>query len=117
MELEKRLTPLFDLTTQIQDPQIKAIFIELFNIIEELASENRTLKKENQQLRDEVNRLKGENGKPDIKPNRRHSENISSEKERNKKKGWKKSAKKSRIPIDNRVHCPIDKNLCLLGYC
>jgi len=110
MELEKRLTPIFDLTTQVQDSQIKAIFIELFTIIEELASENRTLKKENQQLRDEVNRLKGENGKPDIKPNRRHSENISSENERNEKKGWKKSARKSWIPIDNRVHCPIDKN-------
>lgn len=110
MELEERLTPLFNLTTQIQDSQIKAIFNELFTIIEELASENKTLKKENQQLRDEVNRLKGENGKPDIKANRRGSENISSEKEREEKKDWKKTAKKSRIPIDNKVHCSIDKS-------
>jgi len=35
MELKKKLSPLFDLTTRIQDPQIKASFIELFNIIEE----------------------------------------------------------------------------------
>ncbi|MBN1604408.1 MAG: transposase [Chitinispirillaceae bacterium] len=43
-------------------------------------------------------------GKSDI------ARNISSEKERNKKKKWKKNAKKSQIPVDETVHCPIDKS-------
>lgn len=109
MELEKKLSPLFDLTSQIQDPQLKTAFIELFNIIEELVSQNKMLKEENQRLRDEVNRLKGEHGKPDIKPNRRGTKNISSEKERGEKREWKKKAKKSQMHIDTTVHCPIDK--------
>jgi Transposase IS66 family len=109
MEFEKTF-PLFELAAGIQDPQIKTAFMTLFNIIEELASRNKMLVEENQRLHDEINRLKGEHGKPDIKPNRRDSENISSEKERNKKKEWKKNAKKSHIPIDNTVKCPIDKS-------
>jgi hypothetical protein len=67
------------------------------------------LKEENQRLRDEVNRLKGEHGKPDIKPNKGVSKNISSEKERRENKEWKKQAKKSHMHIDTTVHCPIDK--------
>ncbi len=110
MELEKKLSPLFELTTHIQDPQIKGAFVEIFNIIEELILRNKMLEEENQRLRDEINRLKGEHGKPDIKSNRRSTQNISSEKERKKKKKWKKKAKKYQISIDNKVHCPIDKD-------
>lgn len=110
MEFEKKLSSLAEFTTKIQDPQINTVFIELLNIIEELDSRNKMLQQENQQLRDEINRLKGEHGKPDIKPNRRSTENISSENERNKKKKWKKTAKKSHIPVDTTVHCPIDKS-------
>jgi cell division protein FtsB len=36
-------------------------------MVEELAQANGELRKENQELRDEVARLKGEQGKPDIK--------------------------------------------------
>lgn len=111
MEPEQTLSNLFQLIAGIQDQQIKTAFTTLFNIIEELNSRNKILVEENQQLRDEINRLKGEHGKPDIKPNKRTgSENISSERERKKKKKWKKNAKKSQIPIDTTVHCPIDKN-------
>jgi cell division protein FtsB len=71
MELEKNLSTLFLLSSGIQGPQIKAAFIILFNIIEQLASRNKMFVEENQQLRDEINRLNGEHGKPDIKPNNR----------------------------------------------
>jgi len=47
----------------------KTAFEFLINLIEKLSSENRELQKEIQRLRDENNRLKGEQGKPDIKPN------------------------------------------------
>jgi hypothetical protein len=110
MELEKSLLPLFEITTQIQDPHIKKVINELFNIIEELALRNKKLEEENQRLRDEINRLKGEHGKPTIKPNIRSTNAISSEKERHKSQGHNKQAKKSTIPIDNTVHCTIDKN-------
>ena len=45
----------------------QAIVKKLLNIIERLAGENKTQKIELQELRDEINRLKGEQGKPDVK--------------------------------------------------
>jgi hypothetical protein len=54
----------------------------LLNLLEELASENARLRQENQMLKDEINRLKGEQGKPEIKANIRKDGNISSEQER-----------------------------------
>ncbi|MCP4252427.1 MAG: hypothetical protein GY775_03265, partial [Candidatus Scalindua sp.] len=47
---------------------IKVIVQHLSNLIEALNKENIVLKAENQKLKDEINRLKGEKGKPDIKP-------------------------------------------------
>ena len=40
----------------------KQAIVRLFNLVEELAVENRQLRQEKQQLRDEINRLKGEQG-------------------------------------------------------
>lgn len=45
-------------------------------------AENTALRQERQQLRDEVNRLKGEQGQPDVKPNRSRQPVLSSEQER-----------------------------------
>ncbi|MGD9202470.1 MAG: transposase [Chitinispirillia bacterium] len=109
MELEKQLSSLCDITEQIQDLQVKNAFIVLLNIVEELYAENKTLKMENQALKDEINRLKGEQGKPTIKPNRKKSRDISSEKERKRRKRWKKKAKKLNIPIDDTVACKMNK--------
>ena len=53
----------------IQDlPAARAAICHWLNLVESIAQENRALKAENQSLRDEINRLKGEQGKPDIKP-------------------------------------------------
>ena len=41
----------------------------LYNLVEDLASDNTRLREENQTLKDEINRLKGEQGKPEFKPN------------------------------------------------
>lgn len=108
MELEKRLAKLNDLCEKVTDPLAKTIFEEFFNIIEELYTHNKVLENKNQQLRDEINRLKGEQGKPSIRPNTRDKKNISSETERHNKREWKKHAKKANIPIDDTVHCVID---------
>ena len=53
--------------TAIQDEKAREGYIILLNLVEELKSENGRLCAENQRLRDEINRLKGEQGKPTIK--------------------------------------------------
>ena len=56
-------------TTDFNDPDaVKAILNHLSNLVEALYQENLALKAENQRLKDEINRSKGEKGKPDIKP-------------------------------------------------
>ncbi|MES0336242.1 MAG: hypothetical protein SFH39_07795 [Candidatus Magnetobacterium sp. LHC-1] len=69
------------------DVEVKNGVYLLYNLIEDLSSTNRDLQVENQKLRDEINRLKGEQGKPNVKPKNNGSKegnkNISSEKERN----------------------------------
>lgn len=49
--------------------EVKACIITLFNVIEKLVTENAQLREQNQLLKDEINKLKGEKGKPNIKPN------------------------------------------------
>ncbi len=49
----------------------------LLNLVETLSADLRTAQEEIQQLRDENNHLKGELGKPDIKPNRQPSSESS----------------------------------------
>ena len=84
----------------------------LLNLVEELAGENRRLRDENQQQRDEINRLKGEQGKPSIKPNKKPAvpaqANYSSERERHKAKGRKKASKVSQIKIDREEVVKVD---------
>ena len=50
--------------SRIQDEQTRELIVRLMNLIEQLAAENRDLRAKNQELRDEINRLKGEQGKP-----------------------------------------------------
>ena len=52
----------------ISDPATREVIRQLLNIIEAQAVEIAALRAENQQLRDEVARLKGGSGKPNIKP-------------------------------------------------
>jgi hypothetical protein len=111
-------------TATISDPQIKKIFTGLFDLVELLASENEKLTIENQQLKNEVNELKGEQGKPDVKPNKRNATNISSEKGRKDGKpgddgkapedsSKKKRNRKPKLPdinIDREHKCEIDQS-------
>lgn len=55
---------------------------ELFNQLEAVMAQHAALRQEVQQLRDEVNHLQGEQGKPDIKPKPPKAGNVSSERER-----------------------------------
>ena len=98
--------------------QAKVILKQFLNMLETLTKENKEQKRLIQELRDEISRLKGEKGKPHIKPNNNNNDNdtqnendLSSNKERKEKKSWKKTGKKNIIKIDKTVECPVDKTL------
>jgi len=91
---------------------------EILNIIEMLCSIIFELQAENQELRDEVMRLKGEKGKPDIKANVQSKEDAEKGREeagkekmdRRKKGDWKKGKKKEKIKIDRVETIKLDKS-------
>ena len=94
----------FDLN-KLQDPdQARECILRLLNLVEEVVAENRALRVELQQLRDENNRLKGEQGRPVIKPPGQPpgggSADHSSERERHKPQARQKSSKVDQIRID-----------------
>lgn len=73
----------------------------LCNIIEKLAKENAEQKIEIQKLKDEINRLKGEKGKPKFKPPKK-PKNSESKLEPPTKKEKPKANKKEQIKIDEK---------------
>jgi hypothetical protein len=102
----------FDPNT-IQDIEgARQAIVQLLNLVEGLASDNRELRDENQRLRDEINRLKGEQGKPKIKPNRPTSPpmatNHSSERERHIGQARKKNRKVERIEVNREEVLKVD---------
>lgn len=82
----------------------------LLNFIEQLSSHLREARAEIQRLRDENNRLKGEQGKPDIKANVvEASKNHSSEKERKKPRNRQEKKKTASIVIDREQVLKVDQ--------
>ena len=89
----------------IQDETIRKQVRQLLNLIEKLSVELRTLREENQTLRDEINHLKGEQGKPNIKANKTvavETSKHSSETERKQKRKRHQSGKKAKTKIDRK---------------
>lgn len=97
---------------KIEEEEVKTSFILLLNLVDNLASEKEELKEENQELKDIINRMKGEHGSPP-KRSEKKAKNISSEKERKKKKEAKKSKKRNRrlkkIEIHREEKCLVRK--------
>jgi regulator of replication initiation timing len=98
----------------IQDvAQARRAIIGLLNLVEDLQASVRELQAEVQRLRDENNHLKGEQGQPDIKPNRRGKQlgpgsDHSSEAERRKPQAWQKGNKLAKITIDREEVLRVD---------
>lgn len=98
---------------QIQNPEgAQQAIIMLLNLVEEVKQENGQLRETIQQLRDEINRLKGEQGKPDIKPGKKKGErnDHSSEKERRKPKKWEKGSKLDKVKVDRKQILHVDRS-------
>ena len=99
--------------TSIQDENTRELVGRLLNLVEKLSADLRDAQVEIQRLRDEVNRLKGEQGKPKIKGNtpKPPAADHSSEKERHKSRQRHKSSKNADIHIDREQKLEVGKAL------
>lgn len=95
---------------QIQDENARELIQRLLNLVEKLSLDLRDAQAENQRLRDEVNRLKGEQGKPKVKGNtsKPPPTDHSSEKERHTSRPRHKSHKTAEIKIDREQEVEVD---------
>lgn len=90
---------------------LKNLIKLLLNVIESQSQTIEELRKENQSLKDEINRLKGEKGKPKILPNVPEKKEDIQSPSVEKKKNWSKSAKKPNIKIDRKEVRYVDKTI------
>jgi prefoldin subunit 5 len=98
---------------EISDKNVAEAFRLLLHIIEELNEEVQALKAELQKTRDELNHLKGEQGKPKF-PVPKQNKDISSENERKTSipRGERKSKEKlSKIKINVTEDCKVDPSI------
>jgi len=94
----------------IKDENARELIRQLLNLVEKLSADLRDAQVENQRLRDEINRLKGEQGKPKIKGNtpKPPPTNHSSENERHQSRQRHKKSKKVEIQIDREQVVEVD---------
>ena len=96
--------------SRIQDAGARECLVRLLNLVEDLAAEARTLRAENQRLRDEIARLKGEQGKPTIPAGTpAGGGDHSSEAERRQPKTRTKRSKKRDLRIDRTEIVRVDR--------
>jgi hypothetical protein len=97
--------------SNIQDESVRQLVVQLLNLVEALSADLRDAQAEIQRLRDENNRLKGEQGKPQIKGNtvKRARVDYSSEQERRQSKPRQKRVKKASLEIHREQALEVDK--------
>jgi hypothetical protein len=117
MDIKKTLSNVDVDTASIQDEKLRTLITRLLNAVEALSKESDELRKKNQQLTDENNRLKGEQGKPSIRPQTGNKDH-SSESLRGKDTGDSDSGKtknpkpkKDDIVTDRIERCDVDKSI------
>jgi Transposase IS66 family len=96
--------------SSLADERARELVQQLLNVLEEVMADLRAAQAENQHLRDELNRLKGEQGAPAIKANTPQPppKDHSSEQERRKPKTWSKGRKADRIALDREQVVQVD---------
>jgi hypothetical protein len=115
MDLEAHFQNLASLNInpdEIENEQYAKAFNSLFAIVEILSKENIAQKEQIQMLRDEINLLKGEQTKPNIRGSKK-KDDISSEQERNQRKPHKNRESNSRIDkieIHQTETCKVDRS-------
>jgi hypothetical protein len=95
----------------ILEEKTRELVKRLLNFIEQLSGRLREAQAENQRLRDENNRLKGEQGKPEIKANGegKAAKDHSSEKERKKPRKRQGKKKQASLVIDREEVLKVDQ--------
>jgi Transposase IS66 family len=83
----------------IEDEGLRQVVLHLMNLVENLHAKVQEQAEEIQRLRDENNRLKGEQGQPKIKANK-PAPHLSSQKECRESKPHRKANKQAQIRID-----------------
>lgn len=114
-ELKERLKRLKGIDpNRIKDEQEREIVLLLMSVVEMLLSQNQEKDEQMQSLRDEINRLKGEQGKPKIRGEKKPQTDVSSEKERSESKEKelkesRKEKKQEQIRIDREEVLQVKK--------
>src|SRR5947209_10610328 len=92
----------------IADEAVRQVVIYLMNVVEAQQATIQEQAEKIQHQSDEINRLKGEQGKPKIKANR-SATNLSSEKERRESHPRHKESKQAKIRIDRVEVLKVDQ--------
>lgn len=92
----------------IEEADVRQVVISLMNVVDKQDGIIAEQAAEMQRLRDEISRLKGEQGKPRVLANKPTTD-LSSEKERRQPKPRNKSSKQDKIPIDREVVLKVDQ--------
>ena len=97
--------------SNIQDENARQLISRLLNLVEAVSTDLRQAQAEIQRLRDENNRLKGEQGKPQIRAKKAKTSavNYSSEKERRQSKPRQKRVKKAELQVHREQTLKVDK--------
>lgn len=97
--------------SRISDPYARECIVRLLNVVEEVTAALRESQAEVRRLRDEIARLNGEKGKPDIKASKPKPPpgDYSSERERHAPKAWSKGSKTAKIHIDREQVLRVDR--------
>jgi hypothetical protein len=100
---------------QISDERARQCIIRLLNLVEEVTAALHASQEKVQRLRDEIDRLKGEQGKPSIKGNTpslpRAPTKYSSEQERRVPQDWKKGKKIATLRVNREQILELDRTI------
>ncbi len=89
--------------------QLQELATMLINVVESQAALLEEVREENQELRNEINRLKGEHGDLPPKPPKPTGTTTTSNRKPKTNKNNKKGGKKAKLVIDRIVDCKLDK--------
>src|SRR5690349_14208251 len=94
----------------IPDPHLRQLFVRVLDLLETALHKNQLLQEENQRLRDEISRLKGQTGKPDLRPAAKDYSSKTKTK-RPPKKDQAKPAKKARLEVTKTEKLLLDRKV------
>jgi len=98
-----------DLAT-IADDGVRETVLALLNLVEEQVAEIRALRAELVEVKDELTRLKGGQGRPKIPPGKAAGRDVSSEQaRRSMPKTWQKRGKQDRVQVDRTERVEVDR--------